>query len=202
MSLSRRSFTELLQAFRSPKPTPGGGSASALAGAVGASLLAMVAALDKPRAETDEKLQRLRAAGERCAAISDRLSDLMDEDSVAYEEVVAAFRLPKATDEEKSTRGIRIQEALRGATDVPLQVMRACAHAIEQGIVVAEFGNRNASSDLQAGLELLGAGLRGAKLNVEINVASMKDVAYTAAVRDESRNLAAEAERRIVQGFS
>ncbi len=189
MSLSQRPFTELLEAFRSPEPTPGGGSASALAGAVGASLLAMVAGLGKPRAETDEDVRRLRAAGERCSALSSRLSALMDEDTNAYDDVVAAFKLPKATEAEKSTRTIRIQEALRGATEVPLEVMRACADALHQGVVVDGFGNTNASTDVQVGLELLRAGLRGAQLNVDINLASLKDAAYVKAVRDEADRL-------------
>jgi len=191
MSLATRSFSELLAAFRAPEPTPGGGSASALAGAVGASLLAMVAALPKSRAETDEDARRLHAAGERCAAVSDRLAALMDQDSRAYDEVVAAFKLPKATDAEKSTRTIRIQEALRGATEVPLEVMRVCGEAIEQGVVIAQFGNANARSDVQVGLELLRAGLRSANLNVEINLESLKDAAYVLAVRAEAHRLLA-----------
>jgi methenyltetrahydrofolate cyclohydrolase len=190
MSLSQRPFNELLEAFRSPEPTPGGGSASALAGALGASLLAMVAGLGKPRAQTDDDVRRLRAAGERCSALSSRLSALMDEDTNAYGDVVAAFKLPKTTEGEKSARTIRIQEALRGATDVPLEVMRACADALQQGVVVAGFGNTNASSDVQVGLELLRAALRGAKLNVDINLASLKDAAYVTAVRGESDRLA------------
>jgi methenyltetrahydrofolate cyclohydrolase len=118
----------------------------------------------------------------------------MDADSTAYDDVVGAFKLPKHTDDELSARRIRIQEALRGATQVPLDVMRACATALEQGIVVARFGNLNARSDVQVGLELLAAGLRGAKLNVDINLESLKDVAYVSAVRDEAERLADAAE--------
>jgi formiminotetrahydrofolate cyclodeaminase len=193
MSLAQRPFSELLAAFRSPDPTPGGGSASALAGAVGAALLAMVAALPKSRAEHDDDLRRLRTAGDRCAALSDRLSALMDEDTTAYNSVVSAFKLPKNTDEEKSARSVRIQEALRDATEVPLQVIRACGEALEQGIVVAEFGNRNARSDVRVGMELLGAAVRGARLNVDINLENLKDAAYVAAVRDEAEKLVAAA---------
>jgi formiminotetrahydrofolate cyclodeaminase len=194
MSLSQRPFVDLLNAFRSPEPTPGGGSASALAGAVGASLLSMVATLGKSRAGTDEEVRRLRAAGERCAALSDRLAGLIDADSAAYDDVVGAFKLPKQTDDELSARRIRVQEALRGATEVPLEVMRACAAALEQGTIVARFGNLNARSDVQVGFELLAAALRGAKLNVDINLESLKDVAYVSAVRDEAERLADTAE--------
>jgi formiminotetrahydrofolate cyclodeaminase len=190
MSLAQRPFVDLLTAFRSPQPTPGGGSASALAGAVGASLLAMVAALGKPEAESDDDVERLHSAGERCASLSDRLTVLMDEDSAAYDDVIGAFKLPKRTDAEKSARSLRIQEALRGATEVPLEVMRACAEALRQGAIVARFGNRNARSDAQVAVELLAAGMRGARLNVDINLQSLKDVAYVKAVRDEAESLA------------
>jgi formiminotetrahydrofolate cyclodeaminase len=200
MTLSQQPFADLLKAFRSPDPTPGGGSAAALAGAVGASLLTMVAALPKSRAETEEDARRLRAAGEQCAELSDRLAALMDEDSRAYDEVIAAFRLPKATDAEKSTRTIRIQEALRAATEVPLEVMRVCAKAIEQEVVVAQFGNANARSDVQVGVELLRAGLRGANLNVGINLDSLKDAAYVTAVRAEAEVLTQAAARAQGRG--
>ena len=113
----------------------------------------------------------------------------MDEDSRAYDGVVAAFKLPKTNDGEKSERTIRIQEALRGATEVPLEVMRVCADAFEQGAVVAGFGNRNARSDVQVGLELLGAAARGARLNVDVNLEALKDAAYVTAVREEAETL-------------
>jgi len=202
MSLAQRPFSELLAAFRSPEPTPGGGSASALAGAVGAALLAMVAALPKSRAEDDDERRRLRAAGDRCAALSDRLAALMDEDTVAYEAVVSAFKLPKNTDEEKSARSVRIQEALRGATEVPLQIIRTCGEALQQGNVVAELGNRNARSDVRVGLELLGAAVTGARLNVDINLENLKDTAYVAAVRDEAEKVVAAAARAQRPGGS
>lgn len=197
MRLTDRSARDLLQAFRSAEPTPGGGSASALAAAIGASLLAMVAALPKSRAETEEDVERLAAAGARSGDTADRLSDFVDGDSDAYELVVAAYRLPKGSDGEKAVRSGRIQDALRKATDTPLDVMRACAEAIEQGEVIAQFGNRNASSDVLVGMELLGAGLRGARLNVEINLGSIKDDAYTTRVREDVARLSQEAERGV-----
>ncbi len=197
MRLTEHSVRDLLQAFRSSEPTPGGGSASALAAAVGASLLSMVAALPKSRAATEEDVERLAAAGLRCADIADRLTGFVDRDAAAYDLVVSAYKLPKATDAEKAVRSGRIQEALREATGVPLQVMRACAEAIEQGDVIAQFGNRNASSDVQVGMELIGAGLRGARLNVEINLGSVKDEAYTGRVREDVDRLSQEADRGV-----
>ena len=189
MMLVNRTVSDLLAAFRSSEPTPGGGSASALAGAIGASLLAMVAALPKSRAATEEDGQRLAAAGDRCRALAGELEPLVDGDAVAYDLVMAAYKKPKATDEEKAARGAAIQSAMRDAIAAPLAVMRTCAAAAEQGVVVAGLGNPSASSDVQVGLELLGAGLRGAKLNVDINLGSVKDGEYVARVRHEVAEL-------------
>ena len=200
MKLTDRAFTDLLAAFRSSDPTPGGGSASALAGAVGAALLAMVAGLPKPRAESETDVAALRGAGASCADLSERLRVLVDQDSDAYEMVVSAYKLPKGTDEEKAERTTRIQEALRAATDTPLEVMRACAGAIAHAGVVARLGNPNASSDVAVARELLTAGLRGARHNVEINLESVKDGGYVEAVRRESENLLAAGNAAVRRG--
>jgi formiminotetrahydrofolate cyclodeaminase len=185
LRLTSLPVSQLLETFRSSEPTPGGGSASALAGALGASLLAMVAALPKSRATTEEDVQRLASAGARCTALASELETLVDTDSAAYDLVVGAYKKPKATDDEKAARSAAIQSAMREAVAAPLAVMRACAAAAEQGVVIAALGNPFASSDVGVGLELLAAGLRGAKLNVEINLGSMKDADYAARVRND-----------------
>lgn len=195
MKLTERKVLDLLAAFRSSDPTPGGGSASALAGAVGASLLAMVAGMPKPRATNEQDVERLAAAAARCAELSARLTELVDRDTDAYETVVAAYRLPKSSAGEQAARSARIQDAMRAAIEAPLQVMRACSDAIEQAATVAAYGNRNASSDVQVGVELLSAGLRGAQANVEINLSSVKDEEYAAGTRETIARFAAEAER-------
>lgn len=174
MKLTDNTVSDLLAAFRSTNPTPGGGSASALAAAVGASLLAMVAGLAKSRAATDDEARRLREAGAKCAELAERLEALVDADARAYEQVMAAYRLPKTTDDEKTARSAAIQGALIAAAEPPVDVMRAAAAAIEHAAVVAALGNRNASSDVLVALELLSAGLRGARVNVEINLEGVK----------------------------
>src|SRR6185437_2568406 len=141
MPLTSRTVTDLLAAFRSSDPTPGGGSASALAGAMGASLFAMVAGLPKSRAASAEDVDRLKAAGARCTELARALEALVDRDSEAYEAVMAAYKKPKGTDEEKAARSGAIQSAMRVAIAAPLDVMRACAAASEQAVVVAALGN-------------------------------------------------------------
>ena len=185
MSLVSQSVSEFLATVRSAAPTPGGGSAAALAGAMGASLLAMVANLPKSKAATEEDVQRLRSAGDRCTALATDLERLVDVDSAAYELVMAAYKRPKISDEDKAARTAAIQAAFREAIAAPLAVMRASAAAAEQGAVVARFGNPAAASDLAVGLELLNAALRGARLNVEINLGSVKDAEYVERVRND-----------------
>lgn len=194
MTLAASPLTALLEAFRSPAPTPGGGSASALAGAVGASLLAMVAALPRPRAGNDADLARLREAGERCTALARALEALIDRDSAAYELVRLAYRLPKSTEDEKTARAARIEETLQGATDVPLEVMRACDAALAESAAVLALGNASAASDVKVGIELLRAGFRGARLNVEINLDAITDRSYAERAAAEAARLGASAD--------
>jgi formiminotetrahydrofolate cyclodeaminase len=189
MTLLGQSVHSFLAEVRSSNPTPGGGSASAFAGALGSSLLAMVAGLPKSRAATAEDAERLKAAGARCTALAAELETLVERDSQAYELVLSAYKLPKGTDNEKASRSAAIQRAFRAAIDAPLDVMRACASAAEQGVVVATLGLASASSDAMVGIELLGAALRGAKLNVETNLASVKDAEYLAKARTDMEEL-------------
>jgi methenyltetrahydrofolate cyclohydrolase len=191
--LTDRSLIDLLTAFRSPDPTPGGGSAAALAGAIGASLLTMVTQLPKPRAATQADVERLSAAGVRCSTLSEHLTELVNDDSAAYDEVMAAYRLPKSTEDEKPLRVAAIQRALRRATEVPLEVMRACAEALDEANAVSSLGNANAASDVKVSIELLRAGLRGAGYNVEINLEAIRDAEYVASAR-------AEKARRLSRG--
>jgi len=185
MKLTERSVHDLLAAFRSSEPTPGGGSASALSGAIGASLLAMVAGLPKPATTVAGELQQLESSGTRLTQLALDLEELIARDSEAYDGVVDAYRRRKATDEDKAKRSAAIQAALREAIEAPLDVMRACAEAAGEGSVVSRLGNRNAASDVAVGLELLRAGRKGARLNVEINLGSIKDQQYAEAVRRE-----------------
>ena len=187
-------LAELLDAFASNEPVPGGGSAAALAGAVGTSLLIMVAGLPTTRTGTPEEAADLAEASARLRPLRDALTSLVQEDSDAYAAVVAAMRLPKATDADKRARRAAIESAMQRATETPLETMRCCQQALRGAIVVAANGNRNASSDTAAGVELLLAGLRSAGLNVDINIDSVSDAAFASRVAEERRQLAADAD--------
>ena len=187
-------LSELLDAFASNEPVPGGGSAAALAGAVGASLLIMVAGLPTTRTGTPEEAADLAEASARLRPLRDALVSLVQEDSDAYAAVVAAMKLPKATDADKRARRAAIETAMQRATETPLETMRCCQQALRGATVVAANGNRNAATDTAGGVELLIAGLRGAGLNVDVNIDSVSDAAFASRVADERRQLAADAE--------
>jgi len=189
MALADTPLRDLLAAFSSPDPTPGGGSASALASAVGASLLMMVAGLPKTRTGSEAERADLTAAAAALDAIRARLTGAIDADASAYDQVVAAYKLPKGTPDEQASRKAAIQQALRAATEVPLEVMRLSAAAIDHAKTIAANGHRAAASDVGVAAALLGAGLRGAALNIEINAGSVSDPAYVERVRAESARL-------------
>jgi methenyltetrahydrofolate cyclohydrolase len=186
---STMALADLLDAFASNEPVPGGGSASALAGALGTSLLLMVAGMTKTKSGTPEETADLSEASARLRPLRERLAALVDTDSDAYAAVAASFKLPKDTDAQKATRKNAIQVATRHAAEVPLETMRACRDAVRHSVIVARNGNRNAASDIGVALELLMAALKGAGLNVEINLSGLSDTAYIERARWERTDL-------------
>jgi formiminotetrahydrofolate cyclodeaminase len=114
---------------------------------------------------------------------------LADADTEAFDEVMAAYRLPKAGDEEKAARSKAIQSALRGATEVPLDTLRACAEALSHARVVESYGNASAASDVGVAIGLLKAAAEGAAANVEINLTGLKDESYKNATGAETTRL-------------
>lgn len=178
MSLIDLPTRDLLTAFSSSDPTPGGGSAAALASAVGASLLMMVAALPKTRTGSDADRAALAAAGDALAGVRAQLTAAIDADTEAYDQVVAAYKLPKASADEQAARKAAIQQALRTAIDVPLGVARLSAAALASAGPIAAHGHRAAASDVGVAVALLRAGARGARLNVEINIGGLSDADY------------------------
>lgn len=191
-SYATMAVEDLLDAFASSDPVPGGGSASALAGAVGISLLMMVASLPKTRTGAPEEAADLSEASSRLRPLRESLTSLIDKDSEAYEAVLAAQRLPRDTDAEKAVRRSAIEAAIRGATDVPLETMRVCQQALRGAIIIARNGNPNAATDTGVGVQLLLAGLRGAGLNVDVNTGSITDAGYVARVKEEREELERE----------
>ena len=186
---SHLSLAQLLDAFASNQPVPGGGSAAALAGAIGASLLIMVAGLPKTRHGTDEERSALTAAAARLRPLRDELASLIDRDSEAYTSVINAYRLPRSTDAEQAARRDAIDEAMRAATEAPLATIRACERAMREAEVIVSSGAASASSDVAVGIELLKTAARGAGMNVDTNLAAVKDAEYMKRASQEQRDL-------------
>jgi formiminotetrahydrofolate cyclodeaminase len=193
-----KSVQDVLRAFASADPTPGGGSAAALASAVGTSLLIMVASLPKTRSGSESDRSALAAAKSSLLDIQPQLAGAIDRDTSAYDQVVAAYKLPKSADSTsdvasgfgRTDRTQAIQAALRLATEVPLGVARLSTQALELAKVVAEHGYARAASDVGVAVALLRAGFQGARLNVEANLEGLSDAGYQQQVTDEMARLA------------
>lgn len=194
--VASRSLADLLDALAAPTPTPGGGTAAAIAGAMGASLLMMVAGLGRTRTNADEEKAALASAREALAPLRDRLRRLADEDASAFDAVLAAYRLPRASEEEKAARVRAVQAALASATSVPLDTLRACAQAMAHAETVARDGNASAASDVRVALGLLEAGAAGAAANVRANIAQITDAAFAAEAAAETARLLGDVDAR------
>ena len=171
-SLLSLSATDLLDRFASSDPTPGGGSAAALAGALAASLVEMVAGLPKTRTGAADEREKLDAAKATAAKAGSRLRQLVELDTEAYNAVTAAYRLPKATDDEKAARTAAIAKAMRQATDVPLETCECAAQVLRAAASGLAHGNPNAASDVRTAMALCRAALDAGAENVRANVSS------------------------------
>lgn len=168
-------IAKFLDELASEQPTPGGGGAAAIMGAVGAALVSMVANLTIGKKNYEAFDAELKAANAEAEKVRTELTAAIDEDVVAFNAVMGAYGLPRGTDEEKATRAAAIQAALKQATDAPLRAVKACHEVIKLSAVVAEKGNINVISDAGVAVLAANAGLRSAALNVYINAKSIKD---------------------------
>jgi formiminotetrahydrofolate cyclodeaminase len=171
-SLLSLSTDTLLDRFASQDPAPGGGSAAALAGALAASLVEMVASLPKTRTGTPEEREKLDSAKALAAKAGARLRQLVDLDTDAYNAVTVAYRLPKATDEEKAMRSAAIAQAMRQATEVPLETCERSGDVLSAAALALAHGNANAASDARTAIALCRAALDAGAENVKVNLAS------------------------------
>jgi formiminotetrahydrofolate cyclodeaminase/predicted GIY-YIG superfamily endonuclease len=174
-----------LDELASASPTPGGGSASALAAAMGAAMVSMACNLTIGREKFKDVEAELQAVRVQAEALRRDLTAAVDEDTAAYSAVSAAYKLPKGTDEEKAARTAAIQAALRGATDVPLKVARAAATLLPLTEIAQRKANPNVASDARVAEMLARAGRDGAIANVEINLGNLHDTDYVLQIRAE-----------------
>jgi formiminotetrahydrofolate cyclodeaminase len=172
-SLAELTVRDLAERLASRAPVPGGGSASALAGALGAALVEMVCELTVGKPEYEDVDPVARQIGAAAGELRGSMLAAAEEDAAAYLDVVAARRLPRHSDEERAARKAAIGEASVAATEVPLRVARLAAEVLDLAASIASIGNRNAVSDAGAAALLAAAAARGAALNVRINLPSL-----------------------------
>jgi methenyltetrahydrofolate cyclohydrolase len=191
---------DFIDELGSSSPAPGGGSAAALSAALSSALVSMVFNLTigkKAYDEYDEKTRKLieeqlGKAGE----LKFEFLDAIDKDADAFLSLMAAFKLPKNTEEEKSIRSINIQKGYKSAIEVPMQLALKSFTVYDYIYVAAKYGNKNAISDAGVAALLLQTAIEGAILNVMINLSSIKDEEFKSAVTDKMNYIKSEGTKK------
>lgn len=175
MKLAELKTAEFVDLLASDAPAPGGGSAAALEGALGAALTAMVCGLTVGKKKYAEFEELAQSAQAKALDLKTRFVDVMDRDTEAFNVVSAAFGMPKATDEEKAARSAAIQKGLEGCTKTPFEMMELAVETLELTASILGKSNDSAASDLGVSALSLRAAIQGAWLNVLINIGSLKN---------------------------
>lgn len=181
--------TVFLESLASAEPTPGGGSAAAYAGAMGAALVEMVARLTIGKKKYLDVESRMVEISEEAAELRVKLSDAVAEDATAFEAVMQAIRMPKDDDAQKSARQEAIEAATLEAASVPLEVAKMALQTLRLAVEVAQDGNLNAASDAGAAGALASASLHAALMNVQINALALESSAQVETLMGEFERL-------------
>ena len=176
--MTQSSVEKFLDDLASGKPTPGGGSAAAIVGAMGAALVSMVCNVTIGKKGYEAVEAEMRSVLSESERVRRRLTAMVAEDIAAFDSMLAAYKLPKATEEDRAARAAAIQAGLRRATEVPLDCARVCAEVIALSRRASEQGYINVISDGGVGVLAGFTGLRSAALNVYINAPALKDRAF------------------------
>ncbi|MEE9412535.1 MAG: cyclodeaminase/cyclohydrolase family protein [Methylococcales bacterium] len=191
MNITQQTIDEFMDDLSSKAATPGGGSVAAIMGGMAAALISMVANLTigkKNYVYVETQMQDLLNQSE---GLKIQLLDMIRADINAFDLVMTAYKLPKTTDDDTSTRNQAIQTALKTATDVPLQCAVACRSVIQLCEIAAQIGNKNVVTDAGVAVLAAQAALRSAALNVYINIGNIEDQAFTKS-REEKLNFLLE----------
>lgn len=193
MKLAELKTAEFVDLLASDAPAPGGGSAAALEGALGAALTAMVCGLTVGKKKYAEFEELAQSAQKKALDLKARFVDVMDRDTEAFNVVSAAFGMPKATDEEKAARSAAIQKGLEGCTKTPFEMMELAVETLELTASILGKSNDSAASDLGVSALSLRAAIQGAWLNVLINIGSLKNKELAEDYRAKGEALLAKA---------
>ena len=192
MPFSEQTLDAFLGLLSSKAPVPGGGAASALAGATAAALTGMVAALTVGKPKYAAVEAEMRAVLEQAEELRLRFLALMDEDAEAFGPLTTVYRMPKDGEAERAARANAMETALRTAVEPPMRILETCGPLLELTAVCAEKGSSLAVSDAGVAASLCRAALDGAKLNVFINTQSMRDRAYASMLEQRAAALTTE----------
>jgi len=187
--ITQSSVENFLDELASGNPTPGGGSAAAIMGAMGAALVSMVCNVTLGKKGYEGVESEMRAILHESEKVRKHLTAMVAEDIAAFDSILAAYKLPKSTDEDKARRAAAIQAGLRHATEVPLECARICAEVIVLSRRASEHGYLNVISDGGVGVLAGFTGLRSAALNVYINAPALKDRAFAERTTSELEKL-------------
>jgi methenyltetrahydrofolate cyclohydrolase len=183
--MTTNSLQEFLDQLASSSPTPGGGSAAAIIGATGAALISMVCNVTLGKKGFESVAAEMKSVLNESEKLRARLTAMMGEDIAAFNALMQAYRLPKASDAEKAKRAEAIQIALKGATQTPLDCARVCAEVIAIARRAAEHGYAGVISDAGVGVLAAQTAMRSAALNVEINIPTLEDKVFAEHARQE-----------------
>lgn len=192
-----RDLTAFLDRLASDAPTPGGGAAAALVGALGAASVAKVAAVSVGKPKFAAHDEELRGRRDHLRALRDRFVALAAEDEAAFATFMAALRLPRGSDDERAARASALQEGMRQAAATPLRVMAAAREVLEAAEAIARIGNPTALGDCGAGAAMALAAMRTSLLNVTANIAGLVDGAEVAGYREQLHELMGDVEGRV-----
>lgn len=193
--------TSFIDELASAAPTPGGGGASAYAGALAAALAAMVGNLTVGKKSYADVEDEVRSSLVRLDVLRARLVAYVDEDARAFEPLAACYRMPKETSEEQAAKNAALQQALMAACEVPLAIMRTVEAVVDEIDFLARNGSKLARSDAGVAATFARAAIEGASLNIFINAASMDDEERAANLRDEALALVEAARVRCCSLF-
>jgi formiminotetrahydrofolate cyclodeaminase len=187
--LVKQNLKMFLDELASSSPAPGGGSVAALAGALGAALSSMVCNLTKGKQGYEIAQAEIAEKLEKSEKLRIDLTELIDRDTEAFNEVMKAIKMPKETEDQKEQRRNALQIAFKHAAEIPLETARKCIQVLEIARIIAEKGNKNSISDAAVSALMAQTGVQAAILNVRINLSSIKDTKYVQQVSTELHEL-------------
>ncbi len=188
---------EFLNRLKSDSATPGGGTASAMAGAMSAALLSMVMRVSIKKLKEEDKVREFEMLIERCDKLSNQMAVSMDKDAESFDKVIDAFKLPKRTLNEKENRKAKVQIALKGAALVPITVMETVKDVAQCGLGIVDFVPGSIISDIGVSVLLANSAVEGAYYNVKINLKYIKDKEFNEEIKTRAKRIFLETEETL-----